>query len=342
MWHLIHSIAVLLGLLLGVFCILTAIILYPDEEGKIQSKFEDFWISVDDYKNLALSRHATFMTQVAKLESGFLDLVFGKKVLSKRAIAFSFAFSIASLAATSVLGVFLSSSLITAELDSFLGNLFGGSLLLGILLFVGLGFFHGLSFLWKREVFNLGVALIGLAAIALSIFYLGMDSEYNGRLIVPPSLLEFTFVALGGLICDIAFIAITRTLIRWAGEMTNSLRVLGVVFVNLLVGLVLICPLPLFHSYTGSEMGAPKFLFSVGVTNLLDSALTFLFVFLALILLIHRAIWPLLTRTLFRMADMGTKARRGILMTVGLAVLGWAGVQLPGLAKDLLKALGKA
>jgi len=37
---------------------------------------EDFWIKVDDYRQLALSRHAAFMQQVARLETYCLDRVF--------------------------------------------------------------------------------------------------------------------------------------------------------------------------------------------------------------------------------------------------------------------------
>jgi hypothetical protein len=79
----------------------------------------------------------------------------------------------------------------------------------------------------------------------------------------------------------------------------------------------------------------------VGVSNLFDVAFALLFAFLASALLLHRAVWPLLTRTLFRMSDIGTKGRRGILITVGLALLGWSGAQLPDLVKELVKALGK-
>ncbi len=66
-----------------------------------------------------------------------------------------------------------------------------------------------------------------------------------------------------------------------------------------------------------------------------------LFVLLALVLLIHRAIWPLLTRTLFRMADIGTKGRRAILTTVGLALLA-AGIsgKVPELVQKLIEKLG--
>jgi len=74
-------------------------------------------------------------------------------------------------------------------------------------------------------------------------------------------------------------------------------------------------------------------------SNLFDSLFAFVFVVLAAVLLVHRALWPVLTRTLFRMSDIGTTGRRGILITVGLALLGWSGVQLPDLLKELVKGL---
>jgi hypothetical protein len=63
MWHVLHLIARPIEALLGVFCVLTAIVLYPDEEGKLQSRFEDFWVSVDDYKLAALSQHTVWAAQ---------------------------------------------------------------------------------------------------------------------------------------------------------------------------------------------------------------------------------------------------------------------------------------
>ncbi len=56
MWHVLHLIVRPIEVLLGLFCVLTAIVLYPGEEEKIQSRFEDFWIRVDDYQKLALSK----------------------------------------------------------------------------------------------------------------------------------------------------------------------------------------------------------------------------------------------------------------------------------------------
>jgi hypothetical protein len=103
MWHILHLIARPIEALVVVFCVLSAIVLYPNEEVKIQSKFEDFWIRVDDFQNLALTRHAAFMTGIAKLETRFLDRVFGNRLISIRALGVSFCFSLGTIALTAML-----------------------------------------------------------------------------------------------------------------------------------------------------------------------------------------------------------------------------------------------
>jgi hypothetical protein len=61
MWHFFHFIVRPAEALVGLSCLLTAIGLYPNEEGKIQSDFEEFWIKLDDYKNSEVTRNAMFM-----------------------------------------------------------------------------------------------------------------------------------------------------------------------------------------------------------------------------------------------------------------------------------------
>jgi hypothetical protein len=151
---------------------------------------------------------------------------------------------------------------------------------------------------------------------------------------------------LGGFACDVAFIILTRRLLRWAGGMTSSLKVFATVFLTLLLAIFLILP-ALYNTPPYSEQwGSPiEFVFQaihlVGQSNILDALLALLFVLLAAILLIHRLLWPLLTRTLFRAQEVGTKGRRAILTTVGLALLA-AGVtgRVPELVQKLIEKLG--
>jgi hypothetical protein len=152
-------------------------------------------------------------------------------------------------------------------------------------------------------------------------------------------------LVLGGFGCDVIFITLTRRLLRWAGEMTSSLKVLATVIVNFFLAVLFVSPLLVgVHIKPIGDLRGQILLTitMIAVSNIVDAVIALFYVLLAVLLLIHRALWPLLTRTLFRMTDMGTKGRRAILTAVGLAVLSESvfGGKFPELLKDLVKIFG--
>jgi hypothetical protein len=331
MLHLLHLVLTGTAFLAGVFCVLTAILLYPGEEGKIQSKFEDFWVRADDYQRMALSRHAAFMTQVAKLESAFLDRVFGPKLFSPQSIVVS--------CWSSVVSFILSGSLLRNL--THVAVVFPNPVLAGLL--IGLSLASIAYILLPNHRLARGICLYAAAAIV----------GYTGALFVqltPKTGLaswSVTYLALfiGGFCCDVLFIAATRRLVRWVGEMTRVLTMVSVLTINVLLAVAMVAPVAAWQLPSVSRLLFTRWWFVVEASmaiwssNLFDSLFAFVFVVLAAVLLVHRALWPVLTRTLFRMSDIGTTGRRGILITVGLALLGWSGVQLPDLLKELVKGL---
>jgi hypothetical protein len=105
-WHIFHFVVRPAEALLGLSCLSTALLLYPDEEGTIQSKLEDFWIRFHDYQRLALSRAAAFMQQVAQFESHFLDRIFGERWVSFRLVSLSCCGSLLSLSSWYIIRAF--------------------------------------------------------------------------------------------------------------------------------------------------------------------------------------------------------------------------------------------
>jgi hypothetical protein len=335
MWLFFHSLAMLSVFLAGVFCILTAIFLYPNEEGTMQRKLEDVWVRVDDYQRLALSRHAAFMTGVAQLETRIFDTFFGKKLFSAQALGISFccSFTLVSLLA------------------------FNASILFGLGAVSCCVSSGVLSIRLRKRPRQLKLSLIlvflptGLLIWALSNYAAGSADPRD----FPGEMAAALFGAvLGSYGCDIAFISLTRGLLRWSGQMTSSPKVLGIVAVNLLLALTLlflgVAPGLILrardphYDISCSAGNAAHVLLNcalpmVSWANLFDILLALLFVALAVVLLVHRAFWPLLCRTLFRVQSVGTKGRRGILFAVGLGLIGWSGVQIPGWVRDLAKAL---
>jgi hypothetical protein len=332
MWHVLHLISRPIEVLLGLFCVLTAIVLYPDEEGKIQSKFEDVWVRVDDYQILALSRHTAFMTQVAKLETSFLNRVFGTDLISRQALTFSFWFSIVSF-------VFA---------GTYLRRLIHYQVLLPPFL---IGFFIGLSlasiayiFLSDRPVARDMLIWVGWVIAGGAVFQFLLTSTPTAAESVGTI---FFFLLIGGFCFDALFIVFTRQLLELAGGMARSRRVVAILIVDFLLAVALVGPAffwtneRFIHLVKGRTIVAAS-VATVAMSNMFDAALSLLFVLLAVVLLVHRAVWPLLTRTLFRIADIGTKGRRAILTTVGIALLGTSvfGGKFPELVAKLIEKFG--
>lgn len=191
------------------------------------------------------------------------------------------------------------------------------------------------------------LAIILFIYVPISLYVFEVETETGGLSLIEGVSGVVLSVLLEGFISDVVFIAATHGLVRNAGQMTKFFNVAATVAFTILLAGALIGPFPVFVYEFFHRTGGPKTKIALGLaavialTNMFDALFALLFVFLTLIVLIHRAAWPLLTRTLFRMQDIGTNGRRGILFTVGLSLLGWSGVKLPELARELLKALGK-
>jgi hypothetical protein len=124
--------------------------------------------------------------------------------------------------------------------------------------------------------------------------------------------------------------------------MVSFTRVAATVTLNLLLALIFVAPLYFVKLNAPEPNAVFQMSYIVALTNIFDALLAFLFVCLAILLLIHRATWPLLNRTLFRMADIGTKGRRAILTAVGTALLSTSVFhdKIPDLLKEIIRALG--
>lgn len=321
MWDIIHFILRSVEALLGLFCLATAFLLYPDQEGRIQSAFEDVWIRVDDYRAYSVSKHAAFMRQVATLESRLLNRIFGVRLISPKSVSVSSSLSLLAV--------------------SLLLTLNGQTIWLGV--FVASVIFCVVS-AYLRQVSAIVIIITILAISTWWVWRLGVDQAAFYITHVGLRLLVLLFA---GFLFDIAFITVTRKMLRWAEGMTSFWTVLLVVVSNLAVAVILV------GASVAALSGPPViaqdlrtfgevFFVVVSLTNFPAAILALLFMFLALLLLIHRLVWPLLTRTLFRMTDIGTKGRRAILTAVGIALLSASvfGGKFPELLKDILKSFG--
>lgn len=328
--------------LLGIFCLATATMLYQSEHDKIQTAFEAFWIRLDDYKKPALSRHAAFMTQVARLESRLLDTIFGEKLISIHAFAVSACFAAGSLGlADALMDAYPIQEPNVLMLFTFSD---GKELSMFALFLASVISLAAIVFLKKRRV-----AFRALVASAFTMFVLLYlrdlvrstrpenmlwDIRFDSRVLVG--------AMLGSFVCDVAFVTFTRAMLRFAAQMNSAAKVTAVVVLDLLLGFLLLVPFFFSLNLIGSDNALPwiwnsQTLGTIGLSNIFDVALAALFVLLAVLLLFHRALWPLLVRSVLKLTDM--KVRRAVLTAIGLALLSTSlfGGKFPELVKKLIE-----
>jgi hypothetical protein len=97
MSHLLQIVVRLLALIIGIACVYVALFLYEDEQGKVQSVLEEFWIRISDFRKVAVSRTALFMRELADFTDSTFERFFGRKLLSLKSMAVSACFSSASV-----------------------------------------------------------------------------------------------------------------------------------------------------------------------------------------------------------------------------------------------------
>jgi len=331
--HLAHLVLIAVAFVFGLFCLVTAALLYPGEEGNIQSKFEDFWVRVDDYQKLALSGHAAFVTQLAKLETRLLDYVFGPRLLSVRAVVVS---------VCSSLGILFLVAMLIIDPHALQWGLAAIAVISSLLLLSETNFVERRALL-SRFLWTV-VVILAVPTALLSVVYLSFVGAFVGGASGGLGLaLSLVLVAVGGFACDVLFVVSTRRLVRWAGEMTSLIKVLATMAANLLLALFLVSlPAP-FLAFDVGRLSDPFFstTLSIACTNIFDVVLALFFVTLAAMLLIHRAVWPLLTRTLFRLQAVGVQGRRAVLLAIGFGLVGWSGISVPPIIRDIVTALAK-
>jgi hypothetical protein len=339
MWQVIHFSLRVLAVIAGLFCLLTASLAYPGEEGQMQTIFEDLWTKIDDRQKAALSLHTGFMQQVAKLLSRGFDLLFGQSLFSVRCLGVSISYSIASTPLALILFTLFAppfdKQISFSSEDLSVLTIFGcisiGYLFIGTIPVL----FPNFRFIKTWLLFILASAcvlwVLGFARPALSLSQMLTNLASEGLLAIG-----------AGFGSDVLFIAATRKYLRWAGEMKQSYKIVSLVFLDCIFGVGLV--IGPFIWALGTDLGEMSRAFLAGVaggssapepffhpadvvmyisaSNAIDFLVASVFVLLAVLLLVHRVLWPLLNRSIFRFQEVGIKGRRAILVSVGLLLLG--------------------
>ena len=316
--------------IVGVFCLFTAWLAYPGEENKLQSHLEDLWLQIDDRQKHALSFHAAFMQQAARAVSQSLDLIFGEKLLSLRCVGTSVAWSVASFPLA-----FLCFWLVTRFFWRSSGIEFTASELLEFFVVATVYILIGSA---PLRIHSMLLLRLWASGVLLSTGGLWYAAFYSRNASLRDLLIE---VGAAGAIamalsfaCDTLFIAGTRKVLRWAGSMEQTWKIAALIFINCLFGaLLVVAPFGWgLFALVGDALDffAPKrvmvesfhdVVLSVAASNTLDLFASLAVVILCVLLILHRVLWPLINRSVFRLQALGPNARRGLLSAAGASLI---------------------
>ena len=279
--------------LLGVV-LMCASFLYEDEEGKIQSRVQEWWIKLDDKQSASRSRVAAFMQEVARLTAQGFDSLFGKRLLSLRFIVVSVYLSIAS---------FFLFGLLTFSMIRNPGSLTRHGLFLSFLSFLTLASFPAL--LGEGRTFGdrlfrgIWWAVIPVFALSISGFLVfvykrfGAASTFRG---IGLALLPFAI----SFVVDLAYIVLTRWIlrrIRGIDRVSEIVLMLTEYFLILAIILVGLPDIGLLAAKYSLRVGGFTIL-SVSFDSI-DILVAFSGLLVALVLFFHRLFWPFIQRPLY-------------------------------------------
>ena len=341
--------------LLGCALLITAIFLREDEEGRIQSRLELLWIRIDDARKYSLPRHTAVVRVITAFISSGFDRLFGTKLFSKRAVGTSICYVIASI------------FLIALCVAAIQGEAEGSDYINPILILFGLIIYGTLPAVIKKPLWGWFWFVPVLAIVAwLSITTI--------RSIMSPrsySELLVAYLVTGlilGCALSILFIVVIRRALRGISAANSITRILFTsaicflpmaalstiglyysvkhpffdAFADLLVADILNqMPIPLGHILAENLDEKLMAGFANGITALIVIFIVpaSIFILLAILLLLHSLLWPVLDRPVYALQRWGVVRRNKVLGLVGLELLGIAlGYDLVKLIKDILSA----
>jgi hypothetical protein len=313
----------------GVLCY-AALFLYETEEEAIQNTLEAWWISIDDVARVAVSRHEAFVRTAAILANTMLTKLFGRRLISMRAVGASACLSLCSL--TVIVAIIVGHGGLMSRLGDSADDWFVAAvvvmpavtsesiappLILAAALAAVLIVSTGRSRLRWLPACAAVSALVALAT--LNIMY---DSSQRFLLL---GLLLYSCAL--GVMTDFGALVVLRRLFEWQSGRPRASSIYMAAVAEIAVGTGAVVLPGLIAAVFGALHVSylPNATIMSVATNLFIMLLGFGFAGSALLLLLHRVIWPLVERPLYRVGRLGifkSASNRAILGTLGTAMAG--------------------
>jgi hypothetical protein len=331
----------------GVLLLYMAFFLYENEEGKIQNSLENWWTSMDDRRNNVVTTHRYFLSKVSYVLRLHLDMLLGEKLFSSRATKISISYSLGSACILSII----------VQASIHVGNNPYIWLIKIWLVYSGYQWIKVATNAYVgnnqpifRIILNQGLLVMLILCLVYFplVFILGDLPEA-----APMAAIGVGILSVFGLLFDILFVALTRKILRLAGDFSSWLKASSALLVNMIAIVCMgILPcylgrLPGVKQYAdwlkqfGFDDATVKMMFDlVAASNVPAILVSSAFVFLTISLFFHQFFWSILQRPIYSLQRHNVIEKKKLLGMLGLCLLYIAyPSSLDGLA-GLLKGIG--
>jgi hypothetical protein len=326
-WHHIYTVLKIVIFSGGIFLVYVGVFLKEDSEGKLQNSLEVLWVSINDQESVSISKNVAFLRTVASVLTRGLDRLLGEHLFSLRALAVSSCYSLGS--------IFL--SWVVIMLDSWFKNgymkEYFDTLMWDLPMAAGLLCLGTLQGGIRRPIIYKAwyIAVLILSVIAFLLLYgegLFDFGGFDGTPSPAVAVISFASTLLAGIAFDAAFIAATRYMLRRSSRMSSAFNIAEMVLINILVACLLVAaPAYFVHAPTYfifPETATERVAGLVGTSNMIDLFVSLLFVMMALLLLAHRLVWPMLDVPVYALQRIGVIGRRKLMVLVGFMMLSFS------------------
>jgi hypothetical protein len=293
--------------------------LYEDEEKRLQSTLEDWWLRLAYQSDQAFSREARFLRGVASSTSRFLSKILGDATLSLRSISVSITWSTIPPLLVTTAAFYLLSRLSpgdqTVNSDPSLQQM--------------LPAVQGIPLYLKTA--PAGIALGLITAIVVSSLYPRARWLYVTSALACLAIIADLLITLRGVggslytlalafpitvLCQCYAISVTRRVLTRSASSSSAAFICTLLFLNLLtLALLVIAPFVL------TLLTAIPFLSGVWVENVSCSAILVLSTLFAFMMLLHRLLWPLVLRPLYFLQRHRVLEHKGLFVGAGISLL---------------------
>lgn len=276
--------------------------MYEDERGVWQNRIENLWSSVYDRAKVTNSTSVALFNKIAESLTRAYDRIFGHRLLSVRAFVVSTNLSMfgAVCLYVGVLCVDLKSGIPLLVLFCF------PLAPLAILILLPL---------YRRQRWALLVSSLPLALFALltvtNLFY----ESFAVRQIESDGAMSLLLLA--SFLSDFLTVVVSRRIITGLSRSLSNVRIVRAVLLLLLLAVAVFASPYLVQDIISPVVQEVPFGLMLSLLNVATAIMCIIPIFTLLFVLLHKLLWPFLSRLLYPLASLQIVGNRKVLVSVG-------------------------